>query len=56
MATETKAQLTAANQEQDALQDPKGPRTQMIGSPFKGVIGGYVGIYGDYTRVQGPKY
>ena len=23
--------------------------------PLKGVIGGYVGIYGDYIRVQGPK-
>ena len=26
-----------------------------VQGPFKGVIGGYIGIYGDYIRVQGPK-
>ena len=31
----------------------KAPKNEV---PVKGVIGGYIGIYGDYTRVQGPKY
>ena len=30
-----------------------GPRTHIIGS-LERVIGGYIGIYGDYMRVQGP--
>ena len=33
---------------------PKGPRTRRIGDPFKGVTGGYIGTYGDYTRAQRP--
>ena len=32
---------------------PKGPRTQII--LFKGFIGGYMGLRGDYIAYKGPK-